>query len=224
VTDAVDAVSLLGEPLRRRLYEFVVSQAEPVSREQAAEAVGIKRPLAAFHLDKLAEEGLVEVEYRRLTDKSGPGAGRPSKLYGRSTRDFEVSLPHREYELAARLFAQALDKDTGATSLKDVARSFGKEMAEEVRQRAGKQRGTKKLTGTTEEVLRDYGFQPFHDEEGNIRLRNCPFHSLSRQYTNLVCGMNQEIMQAMVEELGFDRLEARLEPRAGMCCVAFHKT
>jgi predicted ArsR family transcriptional regulator len=224
MSDPVQIVSLLGEPVRRRLYDYVVAQADAVGRDEAATAVGIKRPLAAFHLDKLAEEGLLDVEYRRLSGKQGPGAGRPAKLYKRSSQQIDVSLPHREYELAARLFAQALSEDEGGPqSLESVARSFGKEMAAEARKRAGRQRGTKNLTRTALEVLEDHGFEPFDDEDGNIRLRNCPFHALSRQFTGLVCGMNVEIMQSMVEELGLERLEARLEPQPGMCCVAFRR-
>ena len=223
MTDAVDAVSLLGEPVRRRLYDYVAAQADAVSREQAAKAVDIKRPLAAFHLDKLAEEGLLEVEFRRLSKKKGPGAGRPAKLYKRSSQELNVSLPHREYELAARVFAEALTTENSSSPVRDAARALGKEMADQVRERAGRHQGAKILTRTAEEILESYGFEPFHDEDGNIRLRSCPFHQLSRQYTNLVCGMNLDIMQAMVEELGLERLEARLEPQPGMCCVAFHK-
>lgn len=224
MTDAVDAVALLGEPVRRRLYDYVASQSDAVSRDQAAKAVGIKRPLAAFHLDKLAEEGLLEVEFRRLTERKGPGAGRPAKLYKRSSQELSVSLPHREYEVAARVFAEALTADKSASPVRDAARALGKEMADAARQKAGRQRGAKNLTRSAEEVLESYGFEPFHDEEGNIRLRNCPFHQLSRQYTELVCGMNLDIMQAMVEQLGLARLEARLEPQPGTCCVAFRKT
>lgn len=223
MTDAVDAVSLLGEPVRRRLYDYVVAQDDAVSREQAAKAVGIKRPLAAFHLDKLAEEGLLEVEFRRLSEKKGPGAGRPAKLYRRSSQEVSVSLPHREYELAARVFAEALSTEQSEAPVRDAARSLGREMADQARERAGRHQGAKNLTRTAEEVLQAYGFEPFHDEEGNIRLRNCPFHQLSQQYTQLVCGMNENIMQAMVEELGLERLEAKLEPHPGMCCVAFRR-
>lgn len=223
MTDPVEVISLLGEPVRRKLYDYVVAQADAVSREQAAKAVGIKRPLAAFHLDKLAEEGLLEVEFRRLSDKKGPGAGRPAKLYRRSSQEVSVSLPHREYELAARVFAEALSSEQSETPVRDAARSLGKEMAEQARERAGRHQGAKNLTRTAEEVLQDYGFEPFHDEAGDIRLRNCPFHQLSRQYTELVCGMNVNIMQAMLEELGLERLEAKLEPQPGMCCVAFRR-
>src|SRR3712207_446445 len=121
MTDAVEAISLLGEPVRRRLYDFVTSQTDSVSRDQAAKAVGIKRPLAAFHLDKLAEEGLLEVEFRRLSDRKGPGAGRPAKLYRRPDRELNVSLPHREYELAARVFAEALTTPGSTEPVRDAA-------------------------------------------------------------------------------------------------------
>jgi predicted ArsR family transcriptional regulator len=223
-SDPVGTVALLGEPVRRRLYEHVVQEPEPVSREQAAKTVGIKRSLAAFHLDKLAEEGLLDVEFRRLSGRKGPGAGRPAKLYKKPAQDIEVSLPHREYALAARLFAQALSSEQPAGDVvKEVARAFGREMADEVKRRAGQHQGRKNLTRTAEGVLDDYGFQPYHDPDGNIRLRNCPFHSLSREFTDLVCGMNVQIMQSLLEELGLDRLQACLEPRPGMCCVAFRK-
>jgi predicted ArsR family transcriptional regulator len=224
MTDPVTAVSLLGEPVRRRLYEYVVAQPDAVGRDEAATAVGIKRPLAAFHLDKLAEEGLLDVEFRRLSERTGPGAGRPAKLYKRSAREVKVSLPQREYELAARVFAEALTADESPAPVQDAARALGKEMADQVRERAGRHRGAKNLTRTAEEVLQNYGFEPFHDEEGNLRLRNCPFHQLSRRYTDLVCGMNLDIMQSLIEELGLERLEARLEPQPGMCCVAFRKS
>ena len=223
-SDPVEAISTLGEPVRRRLYEYVVQEPEPVSREQASEAVGVKRSLAAFHLDKLAEEGLLDVEFKRLSGREGPGAGRPAKLYKIPAKDLEVSLPHREYRLAATLFAKALSSNQpGGDAVKGVARTFGREMADEVRKRAGSRQGRKNLTRTAEDVLKDHGFQPFHDLDGALKLRNCPFHSLAREFTDLVCGMNVEIMQSLLEELELDRLEACLEPQPGICCVAFRK-
>src|SRR5436309_13449272 len=100
----IESIASLKEPLRRALYRYVVEQPEPISREQASRALSISRPLTAFHLDKLVEEGLLDVSFRRLNGRSGPGAGRPAKLYHRSTRQVAVSLPPRSYELAARLF------------------------------------------------------------------------------------------------------------------------
>ncbi len=65
-------MSLLDEPARHRLYDWVVAQARPVGREEAAKAAKITRSLATFHLDRLAEAGLLEAGYRRLSGKVGP--------------------------------------------------------------------------------------------------------------------------------------------------------
>src|SRR4051794_12135317 len=126
---AIDEIAVLVDPVRRRVYSHVSEQTEPVGRDATAAALGIGRPLAAFHLDRLVEAGLLDVTYRRLSGRTGPGAGRPSKLYARSRRDVSVSVPARRYELAARLFADALSRGAvgeGATiaALTDAARSF----------------------------------------------------------------------------------------------------
>src|SRR2546423_55622 len=110
VASQISAIAALNEPIRRALYAYVLEQPGPVGRDEAAEAVGITRELAAFHLDKLLEEGLLDVEYRRLSGRSGPGAGRPAKLYHPSRRQVQVILPGRHYELAARLMAEALEE------------------------------------------------------------------------------------------------------------------
>src|ERR1051325_6417038 len=104
----VTSVAALGEPVRRELYRFVVAQPEPVSREQAAAGVGVPHHVAKFHLDKLEEDGLLDVEYRRPPGRRGPGAGRPAKLYRRSARPIAVNLPERRYELAGDILADAI--------------------------------------------------------------------------------------------------------------------
>src|SRR6185436_20123991 len=110
VSDPVEAVALLEEPNRRRLYELVTVNREPISREEAAAELGISRDLAAHHLDRLLDAGLLEVEYRRKGGRTGPGAGRPAKLYKRTQRDVSVSFPSRRYDVAAELLATAFDR------------------------------------------------------------------------------------------------------------------
>ena len=104
----VTGIGVLADSVRRRLYRFVCSQDQPVSRDQAAQAVGIARHKAKFHLDRLEAEGLLEADYVRLTGRSGPGAGRPAKRYRRGTKEFAVTLPARDYEFAARIMADAI--------------------------------------------------------------------------------------------------------------------
>jgi predicted ArsR family transcriptional regulator len=162
---AIDEVAVLVEPVRRALYSHVVEQAGPVGRDAAAAAVGIGRPLAAFHLDRLVRAGLLDVTYRRLSGRSGPGAGRPAKLYRRSGREVELTLPARRYDLAARLFAHALSTaSAGSTStaeaLDTAARSFGERLGQEARRRAGPRPGRQALLTAATDVLREAGFEP----------------------------------------------------------------
>jgi predicted ArsR family transcriptional regulator len=224
----VAGVAALHDPLRRALYEFVVDSAEPVSREQAARAVGIQMGLAAFHLDKLAEEGLLEFEFRRLTGRTGPGAGRPAKLYRRSPRQIELSLPQREYDLAGHLLAQAIEaaETSGRgvrAELERAAFEFGRSLGQQASAHAGSHRSTSARRDATLQVLREHGFEP-HLSGNEVVLSNCPFHALAQQYTALVCGMNLHLMEGVRSALPVreGELEPRLEPEAGRCCVKFH--
>ena len=218
--DDVARVSSLGDPARRSLYDYVAGQGQPVGRDEAATAVGISRSLAAYHLDRMVGDGLLEVSFARRTGRTGPGAGRPAKLYHRAPREFQVSLPPRDYELAARLLAQAVESErTGRAraSLEEAARSLGRDLAAETRQRRSQVKRSKPQA-VVEEVLADRGYEPFRDEEGATRLRNCPFDRLADAHRELVCGMNLCLLEEAVA--GETGLEAVLDPKAGMCCVA----
>src|SRR5919206_5136836 len=140
VAAQISAIAALNEPIRRALYTYLLERPDPVGRDEAAEAVGITRDLAAFHLDKLLEEGLLDVEYRRISGRSGPGAGRPAKLYRPSGRHVQVSLPERRYDLAARLMAEALE-DPGrnpAAAVERAARRFGETVGAQARRHLGR--------------------------------------------------------------------------------------
>jgi len=125
------SIAALADPIRRDLYLYVSAQPVPVSRDQAAEALGLARHVVKFHLDKLAEEGLLDTSFKRLSERRGPGAGRPTKLYTRSSRQLSVSLPERRYDLAGLLLASAIDNAAGdgtaaADALTAVAGQWGR--------------------------------------------------------------------------------------------------
>ena len=214
------SLSSLDDPLRRRLYEVVTSQPGPVSRDEAASAAGIGRALAVYHLDKLVESGLLTASYQRPPGRSGPGAGRPAKMYARSDREFAVTVPPREYELAARLLVQAVEadpSDRSRTALAGAARRLGTELGSAFRLAAGEgDAAGRDVKG----VLTQQGYEPCCGADGVIRLRNCPFHQLAEQHRELVCGMNLALVEGLVEGLGADGWHPALDPQPGQCCVA----
>lgn len=218
-SSGISAVSSLEDPVRARLYEVVSESAVPVGRDEAAAAAGIGRPLAAYHLDKLVGLGLLRASYQRPAGRSGPGAGRPAKLYTLSGREFAVTVPPREYELAARLLALAVESDTAGRSraaLTVAARRYGLDLGTRFRQT----RQDRDDNGAAiAEVLRGHGFEPVQAEDGTVQLRNCPFHQLAARHQDLVCGMNLALIDGLVAGLGTSWLRAELDPLPGRCCV-----
>jgi predicted ArsR family transcriptional regulator len=216
-------VASLGDPVRRALYGFVAAQRSSVNRDQAAQAVGVARHVARFHLDKLVEVGLLETEYRRPPGRGGPGAGRPAKHYRRSSRELVVSVPERRYDLAGWLLARALneterDQVPVRDALVRAARDAGESFGADARARAGPRPSRKALAEAAREVLVELGYEP-RSEPGGVELANCPFHALAEEYTDLVCGMNLELLGWMLAGLGPAGLEACPDPAAEGCCV-----
>ena len=217
----IAGLASLAEPARRDLYLFVAGRPGDVSRDQAARAVGISRSLAGFHLDRLVEEGLLEASFRRLSGRSGPGAGRPSKLYRRSSRQLEVSVPPRRYELAARILADALDASDSPKARKALvrtARGIGEQIGAQARRRTGSRPGRKRLLAGMTDALAGQGYEPVASD-GALQLRNCPFDALVAEHRDLVCGMNLALIEGVVEGLDLPAAKPVLAPTPGMCCV-----
>ncbi|MDF3144475.1 MULTISPECIES: helix-turn-helix domain-containing protein [unclassified Streptomyces] len=208
--DDLSAVAALEEPTRRRLYEHVARSPDPVGRDEAAQALGLARQTAAFHLDRLADAGLLDVVYERRSGRTGPGAGRPAKLYRRSQREVGVSLPARCYELAGRLLAQAVE-ESDATG--EPVRAVLHRKAAGLGERLGSQ-----ATAGVVDMLERYGFEPRREGE-TLVLGNCPFHALARDHTETVCGMNLHLLRGALATSGDTSFEAHLAPAVGRCCV-----
>lgn len=213
------AIGLLQEPIRRRLYEWVIDQPQAVGRDAAAKAVGITRSLAAFHLDRLTEAGLLKAGYRRLSGKTGPGAGRPARVYQRGERAIEISLPDRRYERAADLFAIALERLGGEgppEALKQVAEQLGEGLAAGATDKDGRERLVS--------ALRDSGYQPAVEADGSIRLRNCPFDALVDEHRPLVCGTNLALAEGIARGAAATDYLPVLDQQPGYCCVVFRNS
>jgi predicted ArsR family transcriptional regulator len=209
---ALAALAALDDPMRRAVFDLVAHSATAVGRDAAAEALGTSRRVAAFHLDRLAEQGLLAVEYRRPAGRTGPGAGRPAKLYRRIEEEIAVSVPPRHYDVVGELLAAAVAEsiDSGAP-VQDVLHRTAYQ--------AGKATGTS--AGTLFTALQDAGYEPHggdHDDRALV-LRNCPFHRLARQFTALVCGVNVHLLRGIADGAGESTRTAVLDPGPGRCCV-----
>lgn len=205
--DALAGLSALDDPVRRRLYAYIASCDAPATRDDAAVAAGISRTLAAYHLDKLAEAGILSVSYSRPAGRSGPGAGRPAKRYTRTRDELSVSVPPRNYALLADLLVAAMSGADAATvraAVTAAARSTGRASAS----RHG-------LFG----ALRDCGYEPTPTPDGRIELRNCPFDRLAREHTELVCELNLHLIEGMLDGVDEPTRCAALAPRNDRCCV-----
>ena len=222
---AVSAVASLSEPTRLRIYDHLRAQAEPVSRDDVAHALGLPRRTAAFQLDRLADAGLLVVSFERRSGRSGPGAGRPAKLYRPFTGEVSVSLPPRHYDLAGSLLAGALvEAEQGGEAPREVlarrARDLGRAQGGQFGKSTKSTKGTKG-TAVLMRLLESHGYEP-RGEGSDIILHNCPFHALAQRQPELVCGMNLHLLEGVLEGLGMPGHNARLDPDPSRCCVRMH--
>jgi predicted ArsR family transcriptional regulator len=209
------AIGALADPVRRALYDYVVAQPDAVGREEAAQGVQVAVHTARFHLDKLVEAGLLEADSRRLTGRTGPGAGRPARVYRRTDGDVAVSVPERRYPLIGTVLAKAVERamvgaalpDALATSARDTGRATGEAY-----------RGTGDELTRVSDVLGHEGFQPTRVGD-SVELRNCPFDALAKEHTALVCGVNKDYVSGVLDGLGCHSCDARLDPGEQRCCV-----
>jgi predicted ArsR family transcriptional regulator len=207
VTDAWEATAALMDRVRRRLYEHVRGQGQPVTRDEAASAVGVSRGLAAFHLDKLVRAGLLTAGYR--TRPGTPrGPGRAPKVYQPSDLQVSLTIPQRRYDLLGDILVRAIAE--------------GPQHVGEATDRIAQQRGTElgRAAGRTPvlSVLAGLGFEP-HERSGRIGLRNCPFQPLAATAPQLVCRLNQRFLAGLLHGLGDTGHRAVLAPQPGACCV-----
>ena len=218
------AVGALEDETRRHMYLYIRGRGRPVGRDEAAREVGISRKLAAFHLDKLVDKGLLKAHYARPVGRGGPGAGRPAKVYEPSSLELVASIPERRYEVVGQILVEAAESQGPGEAPRDAARRAAREaglrLGEETSRKRGVRRpGPERALSVTTDVLRGHGFEPYEEEEGIVALRNCPFHALAQRSPHLVCGMNQAFVDGILRGLGNQTVEALLDPCPGRCCV-----
>jgi predicted ArsR family transcriptional regulator len=240
------AVASLGDESRRRLFDFVASAADAVGRDDAAQAVGLARSTASFHLDRLVKDGLLAVEFRKLGGREGPGSGRPAKLYRAAVDEVAASVPDRHYDLAAELLVSAIEDATSGggsprEALLRAARARGQSAGETAAHAAGREpagatgagpadsAGSPDGAGPFADFLAGQGYCPADDGGGGLVLLNCPFHRLAAGHADVVCAMNGAFLggasmalgiePGRIEALAIEDLREQGGARPGQCCA-----
>lgn len=204
------AVASIHDPLRRALFDFVSASGSAVGRDEAAQALGMARGTAAFHLDRLVDDGVLTVEFKRLTGKTGPGSGRPSKLYRRASDELLVSIPERHYDLAGSLLAASIEEsDRTGEPVREALTRVATESGQQIGARAG----------SLVAALELGGYEPRDDGQGGLILANCPFHSLAITHTDVVCHANLNLLEGVAAGAEDTEHEVVFDPCDGQCCV-----
>jgi predicted ArsR family transcriptional regulator len=228
VDQGAAAVGVLDDELRRQLYLIVRRAGQALSRDDVAGQAGISRRLAAFHLDKLTERGLLRAHYARPPGRSGPGAGRSAKYYEPSDLEVDVSIPERRYDLAGRLLIGAIKAESpeepASTTASRVAREAGAEVGGQVRQEKRlRHPGAERALATAANVLEEHGFEPYRPGPASVALRNCPFRELAQEAPEIICRMNQAFVDGLLRGLGNHTVRAVQESIPGDCCVTLRR-
>ncbi|PYI69286.1 transcriptional regulator [Arthrobacter livingstonensis] len=204
------AVASLGDPVRRKLFELLRESPLALSRDDCAEALELPKSTIRAHLDRLVSDGLLLVEFRKVGERTGPGSGRPTKLYTVAVDEVAASVPARHYDLAAELLAAAVQLSIDSSvavedTLADVAFDAGKRLGAEA--------------GTIHKLLESAGYDPQPDGAGGTIMANCPFHKLSQEHAGVVCSLNGSLLNGAL--LGCGDCRHTIEPDAELshCCA-----
>lgn len=218
---AIEALTALGDESRRRMFEFARRAGRPISRDDAATEVGISRKLAAFHLERLVDAGLLRSHFGH------PGrlrkVGRAPKLYEPTDADLKVSIPPRQPDLLAAILLEGVLSDASDNPLDAAHRAAfrrGERVGAEVRARArpGRLSSERALT-LSEATLSGAGFEPVRPRPDCLRLHSCPFHPLAAVQPEAVCGINHAFVDGLLTGLEANTVEVALDPDGGECCV-----
>jgi predicted ArsR family transcriptional regulator len=211
-SDAWSAVTVLTDRSRRALFDYVRHAGRSVSREDAAAATRMSRGLAAFHLDKLVDAGLLTAQFEAPSGRPR-GRGRTPKVYAPAGDGISVTIPERRYELIAEILADGIAAEP--TNAADAAHRHAYQRGKALGGDVGASGGGDRVLG----ALSALGFEPIRDGARTL-LHNCPFHALTNRHAELVCGLNHAFLRGLADGLTAD-VEVRLAPRPGACCVEF---
>lgn len=203
-------------PARAKVLEWLQEQPDPITVDQAAEALALHSNTAREHLAGLTASGLA-VPGTPLP----AGRGRPAKRYLAAPQLQEPDRRVRDYAgLAAALAGQLAMTSTDAIGdARRAGQAWGRALAAASAD-APSGSSAPAARRAVVDMLAELGYDPAPDARcTSAALRRCPLLDVARQYPRVVCEVHLGMVRGMLASLGGDPSRAHLHPFAepGAC-------
>jgi predicted ArsR family transcriptional regulator len=215
----MDALQPIGDRGLRETLVFVRGEPQAVTIDEVATAQAVHRNVARRRLEQLSAAGLLVTGFERRTGRSGPGAGRPAKVYSPAPETSGIEFPERRYP---ELVALLLD-DVPTSRREEVGARFGAMLAAA----AGVESSTDRRVGLERlcEAMGALGFQAhlerLDDDRAEIVTPTCPLRPLvvkDASAADLDRGLWRALVAAALEDVDPDDVGCKahdcLEPCA----------
>src|SRR5919202_5750702 len=126
----MNRLDAIGDSGLREALLFARAYREPFTADEAAAGLGVHRNVARGRLDRLAGAGLLDVTFERRSGRTGPGAGRPAKVYRVAPELEAIEFPPRRYEKLVGALLDALPARGRPQALRRAGEAFGRELAD----------------------------------------------------------------------------------------------
>lgn len=205
----------------------------PLTSAEIADDLGVHKNTVRFHLDSLAEAGLVE-----RTTRASVRPGRPAQAFT-AIASMDPTGPRHFRDLAAVLTEALSSHPDGAALAVEAGRKWGHSIG------AGANDPVESVNEAVESLVRllqEFGFAPERDSSGTddgaarpnvdtspgvvgsgpsqgarrslpvVSVRRCPFLELAEEYQHIVCPVHLGLMRGALEAWGSDAHVDALEP------------
>src|SRR5690348_13999722 len=211
-----DRLATAADPDLRRALVAARRASGPVTADDVGAELGVHRNVARARLDRLAEAGLLTVTRERRTGRTGPGAGRPAKVYAVAPELEQLEFPSRGYASLVALLLDELPADARPEALRRVGERFGRHLAARSGVRASRDAG-EGLQRVCETVA-ELGFQAAVEEAGadggTIATPTCPLRPIVMTHPGAAAvdeGMWAGLVEASVAGIGAAEVECETQ-------------
>jgi predicted ArsR family transcriptional regulator len=176
----LDPLDAVGTPALRDALLYVRGRPDPVPAEELAAFQQVHANVARSRLDRLVEAGLLVSRFERLTGRTGPGAGRPAKIYSPAPETSAVEFPERNYADLVALLVDEIPSRARSGRLREVGVAFSRRLLAKapIGPMRDVRRGLERMCG----ALGELGFQAAVEEVDGQRAvlttPTCPLRPL----------------------------------------------